>query len=489
MNQKRNNTRSAAALLALLALLGTVLPAAANNIKVDNVRTRNLDAGAQTVDIVFDLSWENSWRNDVNHDAAWVFVKFRAPSATDWQHAYLVADAGVHSAGGAVIAVGTNDNAGVGAGLGMGVFVSANSTKVQGDANYPGTSLRWDFGASGYEFTAGSEIDVSVHAIEMVYVAEGAFYVGSAGTESGRFTDGSWKSPDATIPFRIASEGALEIGPQAGKLYGTSTSGDNTIGSAGTLPAAFPRGYRAFYCMKYSITQGQYAEFLNLLTPAQQTARAHTAGTDRHTISKVGDEYVASAPDRASHYVSWADVTAYLDWSGLRPMTELEYEKACRGPEYPVPGEYAWGTASNLGLGTIIDTDGGDGSGREFYTGNFNAGNPIRVGSFATSDADRVKAGASYWGIMELSGNSSERPISVAAGRTFTGLHGNGVLTAAGVADVTAWPGTDATGAGVRGGDWSDASTGARASERNRAAHVNPNRRSGLGGRGVRTAP
>jgi hypothetical protein len=24
-----------------------------------------------------------------------------------------------------------------------------------------------------------------------------------------------------------------------------------------------------------------------------------------------------------------------LDWSGLRPMTEMEFEKSCRGPVFP----------------------------------------------------------------------------------------------------------------------------------------------------------
>ena len=35
---------------------------------------------------------------------------------------------------------------------------------------------------------------------------------------------------------------------------------------------------------------------------------------------------------------------AFADWAGLRSMTELEYEKACRGPLEPVAGEYAFGT-------------------------------------------------------------------------------------------------------------------------------------------------
>ena len=43
------------------------------------------------------------------------------------------------------------------------------------------------------------------------------------------------------------------------------------------------------------------------------------------------------------NYMTWTDLLAYLDWSCLRPMTEFEYEKICRGPVYPVANEYAWG--------------------------------------------------------------------------------------------------------------------------------------------------
>lgn len=34
---------------------------------------------------------------------------------------------------------------------------------------------------------------------------------------------------------------------------------------------------------------------------------------------------------------------AYLNWSGLRPMTELEYEKSCRGERAAFANEMAWG--------------------------------------------------------------------------------------------------------------------------------------------------
>ena len=51
------------------------------------------------------------------------------------------------------------------------------------------------------------------------------------------------------------------------------------------------------------------------------------------------------------------DGAAYADWSGLRPMTELEFEKACRGNQTPVANEFAWGTAS-ITAATGISNDG-----------------------------------------------------------------------------------------------------------------------------------
>ena len=175
-------------------------------------------------------------------------------------------------------------------------------------------------------------------------------------------------------------------------------------------------------------------------------------------------------------------------------MSELEFEKACRGPLNPAAGEYAWGTATYT---VISGLQGADGSGEEYYTaGNLICsgsapGGPVRVGIFARAGSTREQAGASYWGIMELSGNLWERLVSIgnAAGRAFTGLHGNGVLAAGGDADTAYWPGADASGAGDRGGDWKDAASYARASDRGRPARIYAVRISNYGGRAVRTAP
>src|SRR5690606_31578628 len=42
------------------------------------------------------------------------------------------------------------------------------------------------------------------------------------------------------------------------------------------------------------------------------------------------------------NFLNWKDLLAYLDWAALRPMTELEYEKICRGAEPAVDDEFAW---------------------------------------------------------------------------------------------------------------------------------------------------
>ncbi len=49
----------------------------------------------------------------------------------------------------------------------------------------------------------------------------------------------------------------------------------------------------------------------------------------------------------ACDYLSWMDLCAYADWAGLRPMTELELEKACRGGGVSATaGDYPWGSTA-----------------------------------------------------------------------------------------------------------------------------------------------
>ena len=169
-----------------------------------------------------------------------------------------------------------------------------------------------------------------------------------------------------------------------------------------------------------------------------------------------------------------------------------------------VANEYAWGTATIAGLAYILANAGasneGIASNYSSGTGNASYGTtdsgidgPLRVGIFAANSANsgRITAGASYYGIMELSGNLWERAVTIgnAIGRGFTSLHGDGALDPSGVANVSNWPGTDAVGAGLRGGGWSDPASNLCVSDRIYVSAPDYSRDYYLGFRAARSGP
>jgi len=152
--------------------------------------------------------------------------------------------------------------------------------------------------------------------------------------------------------------------------------------------------------------------------------------------------------------------------------------------------------ATNEGIASNYSTSTGNAS-YDITDGSING--PLRVGIFAAhaDNSGRITAGASYYGIMELSGNLWERAVTVgnATGRDFTGLHGNGALSTNGHANETAWPGltsgevTGATGSGFRGGSWFFNASCMRVSDRSSAAVTHAVRDNYYGFRAVRVAP
>ena len=468
------------------------LPVFANNITISNQTLTSGSAADGYGYVTFDLSWENSWRLSSapsNWDAAWVFVKYRVGSG-DWLPATLHNDGHIAGTGTAAeITVGlVDDNTAFDASTnpGIGAFVSRSSAGAgTGTFTSTGLKLRWDYGADG--IAGGTNVDVKVFAIEMVRVLEGAFNAGD-GSGGDAFTSTTISTPDATT----TPSGTGSLGGEAGGYPTDQTAPDNT---------SWPNGYNAFYCMKYEVTQQQYVDFLNTLTQPQATARKYTGTGYRYAITGTAvGSYATTKPNVACNYLSWADDAAYADWSGLRPMTELEFEKACRGPLAAVTGEYAWGTAAVAGSSYTLS---GAGTASEGIATNYSttAGNamytttklsdnfgPVRVGIFANETSVRVSAGASYWGIMELSGNVWERPVTIGnvTGRAFTGTHGDGVLDSNGAANAATWPGTDAVGAGWRGGSWLNFASYMQVSDRYRAGFSYSNRFNVLGFRAVR---
>jgi formylglycine-generating enzyme required for sulfatase activity len=464
--------------------------AAANNLILNNPSLQGQNRTLHYVLIKFDVSWDNSWRVSTgpsNWDAVWIFVKYRLQGSTTWRHATLNYVDGTGSGDGHIEPSGSNisstdDN---GSGGAYGVFLHAAGTLSQSNVAYSNMSLRWNYGVDG--LSDNDKVEVCVFGIEMVYVPQGSFYTGSGGSETGNF----YSSPSTTDPYQIRSENSIPVGTGTGEFNYTSC-GDNL----GPIPAAFPKGYKAFYCMKYEITQSQYAAFLNKLTSTQATARAPGAITLRHAISGSFGNYITSFPFVACNFLSWADVAACLDWSALRPMTELEYEKAARGDISPVANEYAWGSTSATGATGISNSalsneTPSNSTANSCYNNAPGVQGPLRVGCFGQGINTRSSTGSGYYGIMELSGNLFERTVSVGntQGRDFTGLHGDGVLDAFGDANVNHWPGSSALGMGFRGGSWREPDVLMRISDRFYANNANGDRSGDYGGRGCRTAP
>jgi formylglycine-generating enzyme required for sulfatase activity len=487
------------------------LPCLANNIQVTNVSLTDQSTQDHFSYIQFDIAWENSWRTSLapnNWDAAWVFIKYKVSDISGgdgvWRHAIINTN-GFTAPSGSTITPASD---------GTGAFIF-RSTDGTGTFTVSGAQLRWNYGlniknAIGPTYVDDNDIvDIKVFAIEMVYVPQGSFYLGDRTSYSTFF-----QYPNLSNPYFITSEGEIQVGTTNGDLHYDSLSwkqGDES----GPIPSTFPKGFSAFYCMKYELTQQQYVDFLNCLTQTQANNRIYTKTVDstrRYGITgNSPGNFTTTNPYVPVIYLSWGDLGAFLDWAGLRFMTELEYEKACRGPLSPVNGEYSWGSGQ---LSSLVECEG------IIYEGAYNelslnsnanccyrstterlTGGPIRVGMFANVSTNRQQSGATYYGIMEMSGNVWERCVTVGnlEGRSYQGIHGDGSLDGSGNYNVPSWPDPiTEIGGGFRGGHYDNSKRFLRISDRE-SAGTYPGRESNyplqnvkgsdFGGRGIRTAP
>lgn len=468
----------------------------------NNLHLSNLQLSSPT-QLTLTISWENSWNLDAatqpgNHDAVWIFVKIKSGS-NPWSHVHLAADSSLHSAAPPLQVTPSFD--------GIGVMISRVTL---GAGDIPPTQLS----IALVNPITSSQAEIKVFGIEMVEVSAGSYFLGD-GSSYHHFRDSV-----SGNPILIDSEASL-----------TGIAAGDTAVVSGRIPDAYPKGFAAFYQMKYEISQSQYCDFLNTLSYQQQESRTEQPPTAsvgtvvmssfapfrngivildpgiqgqsaaRYGVDNSANGIVDEANDgqpRACNFLNWQDVSAYLDWAGLRPMTELEYEKSCRGPEVPVAGEFAWGTSQVIDANTILM----DGTIQETVSeqatataglashGYFGPSGPLRCGFGGTDSSDRLQLGAGYFGAAELSGNLWEPCVTVdAVGLAFTGTHGNGELAIDGDADVPHWPVT--AGGILRGGAHNSGIIGnfRDLAISDRFYHdLHPaQRRNTTGGRGVRT--
>lgn len=140
------------------------------------------------------------------------------------------------------------------------------------------------------------------------------------------------------------------------------------------------------------------------------------------------------------NHLTVGDILAYFDWSGLRPMTELEYEKMCRGTNVPaIAGEFAWGSDTNNPAGTITNSGAAnEATSNVGSLSNLFKTEPLRAGFAATSTSNRSASGATFWGIMDMH-NLGEFMYGVESTNFSRLSYGDGSLDANGNAMVSGW--------------------------------------------------
>ncbi|MCD4780413.1 MAG: formylglycine-generating enzyme family protein [Candidatus Omnitrophica bacterium] len=515
-------------ILLLILLLSSGHSCYANNLNITNVTLTERNPSAGTVVVEFDVSWENSWRTKINHDAVWLTVRLYKSTVTPTNKILSpLTESGLNPQG---IYTGSTSQVELYVPADKwGVFIRPAAYGKFSTITAEAVQLTIDYGTAG--FSSSDDVYVSLMGVEMVLVPSGTFFAGDFDSSTAALDQGTADSD----PWVISNDLMINVTNPSNNGYryvSNNNPGEDPTGATFTISSAFPVGYYAFYVMKYEITEGQWIEFINALP--SNSARLNRDITDsahkntdsvinRNTVTCSGSPLSCSSsrPNRSLSFITWMDLASFLDWMALRPMSELEFEKLSRGPLLAETSEFAWGD-TNITSATTISA--GDEVGNETITttganAHFNnmtltggdtgygtgyTQGPLRGGIFATGQSTRETSGATYYGVLDVSGNLRERVVTFgnASGRLFDGSHGDGDLTTVsgyeGNATNSDWPGMDtntargvtgANGSGFRGGAWDSQSSGdlLRVSDRTEAALSTTSAFNNAGGRGVRT--
>ena len=483
----------------LISFLVMTTYCSGNNVVISNISVLYTSSGAPQIQ--FDLSWENSWRvfsGPANYDAAWVFFKYKSNSTGLWTHVYMTGSDNVIPAGFDVY-----ENSQIGLSTRAGAMIFRDVTNA-GTGNVSITGIKL-----GVMTSLPYDIDMKGFAIEMVYIPSAGNGVrlisgdGNGVSESQNafhYVDNTATPVNSTQLMKADANAFDDTHLTTDGIYvypNDSIQTSNPIAPVDAFPTM-----KALWCMKYELSQAGYVDFLNTLTQIQQANRTTapinsaigtrvmppTSNNFRNYIEiKSPAAGVATAvygcdansnnifdePNDGEwvscNFLNWIDAAAYMDWSGLAPMSEVQYEHICRGANTtgPLPavyGEFAWGTnsvygspyvLSNAGAANEVITNNTTGFGNAEWANTVpsvpeNGG--LRNGIFATPTSDRISSGATYYGVMDMTGGLSEYCISMGtvAGRsTRLTPNGNGVISANGYALLTftspqsGWPGLD----------------------------------------------
>ncbi len=293
--------------------------ASANNLAIENVELVDQDTEADTIEIQFDISWNNAYADltgtDAVLDAVWLVVKI---SGTD---THLTLDvSGLNPAGFqrgdkqagsafALLDIMVPDDR-------KGAWIQpGDEQSAAGTMDFHDVSVKWSYVEDGYTDGNADDQNVEVLGFEMVYIHEGSFEIGDVTNGTASFMSGY---PSGEVNETVASEDMISFrnnSTASNYWYYQSNSNTNedASGTEFDLPAKFPKGYQGFYIMKTEISEGLYTDFYNNLTTNQKASR--NVGSSNGSYKAVVD-------------IEWWDLAAFCDFFALRPMTEMEFEKA-----------------------------------------------------------------------------------------------------------------------------------------------------------------
>jgi hypothetical protein len=270
--------------------------------------------------------------------------------------------------------------------------------------------LNWNYNENEVQST--DTLDLRLFGIEMVYITEGAFYAGDGGVVEFSFRQGSLDND----PWYIGSENAINVD----KVSGSGTGiGRNNLEYYILAPNNKNDGY-----ITANSNGGKGSDSLIYRNSISWISGNATLNDDTHG-------------DVACGYISPTYFLSYLDWAALRPMTELEYEKICRGAgKEVVGGEFAWVNTNPTTLTGLFFDGYHNEVASTFANLNFSSFNlgSSRVGMFAKECTTKSQSDSSYYSTIELRGNIVEYVIlaTTSSVLSFVSINGDDVLNATG---------------------------------------------------------
>ena len=154
-----------------LLQINTVLYA--NNLIIGSVEMTSRFPNSNQVVIEFDVSWDNAWKNVVSFDAVWITIRLMQAEegvADNKLEKKLCQVVSVDQTSNSNVEVKKTDDR-------IGIFVKTKITGTYATQSVENIRAAIDYSTCGYT-SSSTNIKVFVNGVEMVYIAEGAFYAG-----------------------------------------------------------------------------------------------------------------------------------------------------------------------------------------------------------------------------------------------------------------------------------------------------------------------